>query len=398
MRKGFLVVSGCPRSGTSVTMDIQREAHGEKAICGERFPQETKKRVRDEMLAKDEGEATAQWRCRKYLMKKQMEAEEKSKPEHERNFHDMNPDGFWEMAFSVQGIIYNPQFKDLLAGVRKGDFKVVKVVSQGLMASDPAYLGKVLYSIRHPRAVAKSQERLVRGFNFQAEDGTVHNAFEDMVIHTPEMYIAVTLQAAQFLLMHHAVPVRFHHFEELIADPLAVLQDMQEFVGCGDYSKAEGVVKPKLNRSQHEDVESSLWEDAEFVYEHFCNAAEIINGYMGDHHAKVRAVRRKAAPELLKVINYLSDPRRNFNREKRQWPCYRAKQGVNESVCRECALGTETMRNFKAHSENTPSQHGVTKNWSEEPCLWECGMDLDRETHLTIEGSIANNSWAEKDG
>jgi len=38
MRKGFLIVSGCPRSGTSVTMDIQREAHGDEAICGEKFP------------------------------------------------------------------------------------------------------------------------------------------------------------------------------------------------------------------------------------------------------------------------------------------------------------------------------------------------------------------------
>ena len=70
-RKGLVVVSGCPRSGTSVNMDIQREAHGEESICGEKFPQENRKKAREEMLAKLEGEQPHNWEIRKYLMEKE---------------------------------------------------------------------------------------------------------------------------------------------------------------------------------------------------------------------------------------------------------------------------------------------------------------------------------------
>ena len=375
-------------------MDIQREAHGDGVIVGEKFPQDNQKKAREKMMEQQEGEPKHNWVVRTYLMKKNMAAELATKPEHERDFHDMNPDGFWEMAFSVKGIIYHPQFKMLLHRVRKGDFHIVKVVSQGLLASDPTYIGKVLYSIRHPRAVAKSQERLVRGFNYvDPNDGKVKNSFEDLVIHTPEMYIAVTQQAVQFLLGHPEVPVRFHHFEDLVSDPKRVIDDMAEFVGCGDYTKAYDVVKPKLNRSKHEEVENSLWEDAEFVYKHFCEAAEIINSYKGEHHARLLSIRKKAFPALQKILMYLANPKRNFNREKRAWPCYRAKQQASEAVCRECSKGGETMRNFRTNSEQTASQHGVTKHWSKEPCLWECGMDIDRKDHLTLEDSVANHSW-----
>ena len=36
-------------------------------------------------------------------------------------------------------------------------------------------------------------------------------------------------------------------------------------------------------------------------------------------------------------------------------------------------------------------------DYLDEPCMFECGMNVDREEHLTIEESIDNNSWAEDD-
>jgi len=373
-------------------MDIQRAVHGDAAICGHKFPQEIRKHVKAE-FERRVGEPSHVWECRRYLISKDVAAEEAKTPDHEREFRDMNPEEFWEMAFTVKGIIYHPHFKVLLAGIRRGDFKVVKVVSQGLIASDPAYLGKIIYSIRHPRAVAKSQERLIRGFNFTGEDGKEHNAFEDMVIHTPEMFVNVTVQASQFLLFNPGTPIHFLHFEELIREPKRVIDDMSEFVGRGDYSKAYEIVQPKLNRSKHEDIESPLWDDADFVYEHFCAAAEIINTYKGDNRRSVESVRRKAEKPLTEIIRYMSDPKRNTNREKRHWACYRARSQVNEALCRECIKGGIVAFNFKSHSESTPSSHGVTKHWSEEPCLFECGMDLDRGSYLSIEESIENNFW-----
>jgi len=385
MRKGFLVVSGCPRSGTSVNMDIQRVAHGDDAILGEKFPQESRKKAREEMLARIPEEFDHEFQVRRFLLSKELAQHETRQDPEKQKYVDMNPEGFWECAFSVQGIIYRPQFRGVLHKVRNGEFKVVKVVSQGLLASDPAYIGQVIYMIRHPRAVAKSQERLTRGFNWTDDDGNVHNAFEDMKIHTPEMYIEVTVKAAQWFLTNPRIPVMFVHFEELVSDPKTQIDRMSEFVGCGDYKKACDVVQPKLNRSKPEDVENVLWEDAEFVYEQLSKAAASIDAGEG---------RSKANRCFKKIIRYFQDPRRAFNREKRNWRCYRSKHVVTENMCKACYGDPVAAGNFRKHSESADG--AVARHWSKEPCLFECGMDLDREgPYLTIEESIENNFWAD---
>jgi len=406
MRRGFLVISGCPRSGTSVNMDIQRAVHGEEVILGSKFPQENRQKMRLQMTDRQDGEPDHLWQVRRYLTDKQVQAEDAKMPVNERQFRDMNPEGFWEMNFTVTGIspymvrrgasaLFSPHLQGLLDEVENGAFRIVKVVSQGLMPSNPRYIGKIIYTIRHPRAVAKSQERLVRGFNYRDENGDLHNAFEDMVIHTPEMFIHVTTMAASFLLSYLTIPIRFYHFEDLVAKPCEVIDDMGEFVGVGDYTKAYDIVQPRLNRSKHEDVESPLWDDAEFVYARFCEAADVINEYKGDNANAVRKRRKMAESALKSILEYMADPKRQSNREKRSWLCYRAKHQVTEAMCRECVKGGEVARNFKTHSETTESHFGVTKHWSEEPCLFECGMDLDRnpDDYLTIEESIRNNSW-----
>ncbi len=383
-RNGLLVVSGCPRSGTSVCMDIQRVAHGDEAILGEKFPQESRKKMRDEMMEALKEENPKRWEIQKYLMDK-AEAEEDSRMSgDEKKWRDMNPEGFWEMAFTVQGIVYRPQFKELLSDVINGEKKICKVVSQGLMASDPTYIGKIIYMIRHPRQVAKSQERLTRGFTYKdPKTGEDKNAFEDLKIHTPEMYIAVTVQASQFFMDNPEIPVRFFDFDDLIEDPESTIDEMGEFVGYGSYSDAYDIVQKKLKRSLPEDIENTLWKDAEFVYEVFTKAAKLINAG-GD--------REKANGLFKEIVEYFQDPKRNFNREKRNWRCFRAKQTTNENICQMCTSHAPTRESMKRHSETVQGEY--TKHWSEEPCLFECGLDLDRdEEYLTIEESIKNNFW-----
>jgi len=384
-RNGMILVSGCPRSGTSVCMDIQRAAHGSEKILGEKFPQEARKARREKLREYQENEPVHEYRIRQYMIDKAIASENANQSEDEQRWRDMNPEGFWEMAFSVRGIIYHPQFKDTLKGVLEGETKICKVVSQGLLMSDPQYIGKIIFMIRHPRAVAKSQERLVRGFNFRDEtDGKVKNIFEGMKIHTPEMFIGVTTQAARFFLDNPEIPVRFYHFEKLIEDPIPYLDDMQKFVGEGDYKKACNIVQPKLNRSKHEDVENKLWGDAYFIYDKLCEAAELINN---DN------TREEANTLFKEILEYMEDPKREYNREKRQWRCYRAKHTVTEDVCRSCYYNSHHRENFKIHSESTEGK--VSKHWTQEPCLFECGMDLDRDPddYLTIEESIENNFW-----
>jgi len=385
MRKGFLVVSGCPRSGTSLCMDIQRVAHGDDAIVGSKFPQENRKNAREEMLARIDGELDHEYQVRRYLLEKELLQLELRQDGEKQKYVDMNPEGFWECVFSVQGIIYRPMVKDVLREVRAGKFRVVKVVSQGLLASDPAYVGRVIYMVRHPRAVAKSQERLTRGFNYaDPETGEVKNAFEGMRIHTPEMYIGVTFQAARWFLDNPRIPVMFVNFDDLVSDPETQVGRMAEFVGRGDYEAARGVVQPRLSRSRPEDVPNALWEDAEFVYENFVKAAELIDAGKG---------RSRANRYFRKIVEYFQDPRRAYNREKRNWRCYRAKHHVNEAMCKACYHDPVAAANFKAHSESVTGS--LSRHWSKEPCLFECGMDLDREgPYLTIEESIQNNWWA----
>jgi len=378
---GLLLVSGCPRSGTSLCMDIQRLAHGEDAILGEKFPQEARKKAREEMREPQEGETEAFARCRAYLLEKHELSEEQSMSRDEAKWRDMNPEGFWEMQFTVRGVRYRRHFKELLRGVLDGDFKVCKVVSQGLLASDPMYIGKIVYMIRHPRAVAKSQERLTRGFDIVNSEGRVQNIFEGLVIHTPEMFINVTTQACTFLLENPDIPIRFYHFEELLEKPKETIDDMQEFVGCGDYSKAYEVVQQRLNRSLHEDVENDLWDDAEYVYDNFCVAADLIND----------GSRKEAEPFFRAVVDRVRDPKSQTSRQQRSWRCYRAKMMVNENICRQCMNDPATRGNFMKNSESNAGQ--VAKHWSQEPCLFECGFDLDRKEYLTFEESIEHHFW-----
>jgi hypothetical protein len=376
-------------------MEIQRAVHGEECIVGQKFPQEAR-RLAVESAISEEGATDGMTACRRYTLLRMMEMEEMQKPRLERDFRDMNPDGFWEMDFTVRGIVYQHQFKDLIKDVRSGELRIVKVVSQGLLASDPSLIGKVIYTIRNPRSVAKSQERLVRGFNWTDENGEIHNSFEDTVIHTPEMFIGVTLQACKFLLAHPEIPIRFYHFEDLISKPLEILADMEEFVGAGDYSKASDVVKPALNRSVPEDIESQLWPDAEFVYDKFVYAARIMNRYDGDCPSEILKYRRLAEPFLREIVTYLSDPRRSYNREKRHWYCHRAHMQVNEVMCQQCISQPVVARNFRDHGNSVVGEHNFLKRWEDSPCLFECGMDIDREDdYLSIEESINRNWWKE---
>jgi hypothetical protein len=211
-------------------------------------------------------------------------------------------------------------------------------------------------------------------------DGTMKNIFEDLVIHTPEMYIKVTEQAARFLLNNKDIPVHFVHFEELMTNPKKELDDIQKFTGFGDYSKAYDVVTPKLNRSKHQDIPNKLWEDAEFVYDKFCEAV----GYSRNFD------RSKEMDCYEEIIEYLKDPKRETNRDKRNWPCFRSGQTVSEVQCNACIKNPVVRGNFKKHAESMGFE------WEMEPCSFECGMDLDRSEYVSVKDSIKNNFWRDE--
>lgn len=358
----MIVVSGCPRSGTSLMMDCMREVFGEEQIIGTKWPFSEKIKA---FRMKGDGESDHRYAMRMYL-------DDKRNPDRDREFQktmDMNPNGFWECPFTVAGVYYRFGMEDFLEELEaektynEPNKHICKIVSQGLARSDPRYISKIVFMMRHPRAVAKSQERLKRVF-FRDDDGRPVDLSEQFQIQTPEMFINVTTSVSHWIRRHPEIPLLLVHFENLINDPLTQFTRIQEFLGTGDFTSAINRIEPKLNRSIPEDLEHDLWEEAEVVYERFCE---------GDYDG---------------VIEYMSDMTRKTHREHMHWFCPRAGRDVTPRQCEVCKLKPEVRGNFK--------KYAIAKGieWHKEPCPYECGFGPGEP--ISIEESIAKNFWIEK--
>jgi hypothetical protein len=333
------------------------EVYGEDKIHGSKFPNE------DQYVVKRfDGESDNHYRIRQYLMDKRKPANADAISQHTK---DMNPNGFWECQWSVRGIFYSFAFADELNEIENEsdeDLSVCKIVSQGLIASDPRYISKVVYMLRHPRAVAKSQERLRRGLNYTDDYGNLINMADEVTVHTPEMFINVTEMAARWRLKYPEIPFTLIEFDDLVEDPDGTLSRVGDFLNK-DMSRARDLVDKKLRRSIPEDVEHDLWEDAEYIYEKF---------KLGEYQ---------------NIIDYLSDRTRAYNRSSMSWSCPRTGRGTNEAICKVCMSNSETRENFIKSAD----QAGI--DWVNEPCPYECGLNLDMDRHLTIEESTRCNFW-----
>ena len=384
---GYTLVSGCPRSGTSLTMDILRVMFGEDLILGSKFPQDRGNKEEQLKKIKDSEDLTP---IEKYFMSRQFDTMPPEALERLEKSKDMNPNGFWECAFSVRGIQYLPMMKEELEKVMNMK-KIVKVVSQGLLMSNPLYINRIIFLIRHPRAVAKSQERLERGQHVLGDDGKTYNIMNGPEAgpdgepikfkwHEPDMFINVSLQALQFMKHNKDIPVMFVEFEDLVENPEINIRKMYDFTGMeGDVEKGCKVVEPRLNRSRHEDVELSYWCDAEYVYDALLQLKKL---YEQDRMEEVDNL-------VDTTLEYMSDPKREIHQEKTRWKCFRAKKVVCRKDCLGCmAKDPKTIYAFKKNSEALG-----TERWETQPCPFECGMDAFNENPISIEESIKNNHW-----
>jgi hypothetical protein len=361
----MFVVSGCPRSGTSLMMDLCRVAFGEDRILGKKFPQEEQIEMVKEQ---HEMESDNSYAARMYIFNKTRDEEKIMKDLEESK--DMNPNGFWEMLYTCQGVHY--RFGDLprlekLQEEKDGEKSICKIVSQGLAQSDPKYIDKIVYMIRHPRSVAKSQERLKRQFPFSnsEEDKMLVNG-EEQAIHTPEMYIQVTAMAARWLIKYPDVPVIFVNFDELIEKPNETLQGIRDFLNDGDFESAAKQIEPRLRRSQPQDVENDLWEDAENIYKMFCEK------------------------DFEGIVEYMKNPNLMIYRKNKRWLCTRLNEPKTENECLACQKSSVVRNNFKQRAEKKEI------NWQDEPCIFECAHNPD-EPLKTIGESVEFNTWANDD-
>lgn len=350
----MLVVSGCPRSGTSLMMDLFRVALGDDRILGDKFPQ--LRRIESLREARD-GEPERLRVARLYQFEKQ-------NPDWEDDFahsKKMNPNGFWEMKWTVRGIQYEPVAPD--PGL------VCKIVSQGLARSNPQYTDKVVMMVRHPFAVAQSQQDLVRSVPFLRADGKKVSQ-EEMRVLSPQMYIDVSIAvSAWFVGPGKDVPVHRINFDELIADPEPVLEGLGAFIGEGDWARAAGNINPKLRRSPQQPGAGEDWSLALSIHERLGE---------GDWRgvlelAEAERERRKA------------DPPANFY-------CSRWGGPVTPQQCALCHADPSVRTNMR----KTAERRGI--DWKQEPCLWEVAYEPDRSVYLTLDESVAANHWQDQEG
>ena len=320
------IVSGCPRSGTSLMMELLRVTLGDERIVGAQWPQEQTREIPNDTKGR---KSLREWR-------------QSQRPK--RDHKDMNPYGFWECEYTVQGIKFNPR-----KPVPDKD-KFCKIVSQGLAQSDPKYINKVIFMLRHPRTVAKSQEKLVRsGFNDEGDpekDGVAQK------VHEARMFNRVTPAAAWWLL-EFKVPYLIVEFDDLIEDPDTQLERVRLFLGEGDMSSARSVINPELRRSIPQDRKGREWEIADELY-NFMRTNDLagIEPYLEAEAEKPREIEQLMCPRLQRVV------------------------AINE--CKLCRSDPNTYKNFMAQA--------IAKDidWYQTPCGYDCIVD-----DKTVEESIA---------
>jgi hypothetical protein len=318
----MIIVSGVSRSGTSLMMDICRS--GGLKIVGDAFPQERKPKTPEEA-------------CMQYLSPKRKANIKK----------DMNPNGFWEDIYAVQGMFYRWMDAERLDRLINEHNTAVKIVARGIIHTDPKYVDKIILMVRHPKAVATSQERMTRKFPLREMNNETVNG--------PEFYLNVAIPMCAWLQKYQK-PTLVVEYEKLVSEPLEQIKRVAEFVGVPfDIKKARRRINVKLNRSRHKRIVSEHWEKAIDLYKHL-KKGEFEDG------SKIS----------LKSLQ--------------QYGCPRCGILVDHERCRKCLTDEKFRERFKKQAI-----HARIK-WEREPCLFECGLG-DLEAFKTIEDSIQNNSW-----
>ena len=351
------IISGISRSGTSLMMDCMLKTFGEERIYGEKFPQEKQMEYLEKQHPEEEDH---RFQCRQYLNRDSIA---RTKEDFKKSC-DMNPNGFWESPYAVQGVFY--RFQDRLK-LEQWEYEdkptICKIVGRGLWQSDPQYIDKIVYMIRHPRDIAKSQERLKRGLpEFIDNEGNNHKLEDEITIHTPKMYIQVTQAVCAWLVEYPFIPMLHVYYDELVERPENVFKEIQEFLEEGDFKKAIKSINPRLRRSKAEDIKNTLWGVAEAIYLMFLE-----EDYQG-------------------VLDYLEDTPLDVDEGEARFPCTRTGQSVNSNECKSCKSPTSITSELVKRAEDS------NINWRAEPCMYDCGFGPG--PYITITESIKNNSWS----
>ena len=336
------IVSGDPRNRTTLMMRIHLHALGEDRIIGDKWPQISKLKLIKNMPFGPE---------RKIFHRMWKKREKRRVRINFDKAKIMNPLGFYEVSgWVVNGIKYTSDRSEL---IDKLDGRVIKVVSKGLASTDPRYVGRIVYMVRHPGSVATSQEDIHRKFDRG-----------EIKINSPKDYNFHSYMAARWILDNPQVPVLPVDSDRMISEPDYVLSQVAEFEGEPEIAKQGRLIDIRLVRSKPKDNTSKIWADAFLTH------------------------KMLLAGDWQGIADYYEKNQTATHGAVESWPCLRRGDYVNQKMCELCMHRPEAMKMFRRFAESKEI------DWRKEPCTYECTR-LPEEDLVDIEDSIAENHWLE---
>lgn len=333
-------------------MDLFRAALGDERMIATAFPQEQR-----DPGKRQEGESDGEFAARQYLIaKRDPEGKRAKRREKARN---MNPNGFFEMEWTVQGIRWSIPRADDLKRAKTAPVPFVKVVSQGLALSDPRYISKIVYLIREPRAVAKSQENLSGRF---PGDESPERDGKQVKIRSTSMFCQVNTAAAAWFVANPDVPVLVVKYDDLIEHPERECMRIGDFIGEGNWGAAVGKIDPSLRRSRVNEDDGIDYTTPDRIHRFVCS---------GNWPAVVDTAK--------------AESERPVDRNKLAVLCPRLGRRVSADECSACRGDDNTRINFTKNA----IKRGI--DFSVEPCIREVVAG-----EKTIDESIVDNSWLPK--
>lgn len=352
------VVSGTARSGTSLMMSILLNGLGKHRLIGYKFPQFEK------YLDKLENETNHE-----HLIRLFNESNNPLFKEKKQKAYEMNPQGFWEdPSCVVSGLHYIPSKLKIINKIKNAkEPQVLKLDGRGLPKSNPQYINKVIFMLRNPHEVAKSQENLIRDSKYKMEDGTEIDLFENLTPNTPEMFINTNINCAKWFVDNPKVKHITILYDDLLEKPEEVIDKIDKFLldKNSNFKESYKLIRKKLRRSTNfssEYDEYDLWKEAELVYQ-----------FMQYNDYK-------------ELIKYSQNNKLEFVKRNKNWICARYESRVFYKTCEQCI----NNKKFRNRLKNFAEKNKI--DWANNPCSYECAFKLDNKL-ISIDESILNNFW-----
>ena len=349
----MIVISGVPRSGTSVCTNIVLEMLGEDRLIGSKFMGRDEKKERKLPPLRTLTPIQEYTKNKRIVGRGLPIAGRVAKDRDFEEMKDMNPKGFYECPFTVHGLFWRPQVHELMKRVDDLENEpFCKIVSNGLLKSDPTKISKIVYMLRDPHEVAKSQEKLVR--QMELPDGEK--------IHSPDFFITATVQFCRWAVQYaQEVELLIVNHGDLLSSPADQVDLIAGFLGVAP-GDASDIVEQKLHRSKPQDIPHPQWEDADRIYELMKNS------------------------DFQGVLDYMAKPELETHKQHAKYHCHRLGATVVKAQCQACKSNPIVTANFKKTAKKKKIE------WKNEPCAYECGA-LKGDEFITIDESIERNHW-----